>query len=386
MDHPTNPKKKILLLSAYDAQSHRMWRQGIVQQFEMEYDFTVLSLPPRSFSWRVRGNAYSWTMKYQHILTQHYDLILATSMTDLSTLRGLNPQITKIPTIVYFHENQFVYPIQNEIVQREVFHFCMLNLYTAMCAERLLFNSEYNRNSFLQGILDLLRKMPDYAPKSVVDIIAEKSFVLPVPLPDQIWTNKQHMEPLVSTTKKRILKIIWNHRWEYDKDPETFFEALTLLQKEHIPFELYLLGQKFRDVPSCFVDAQQQFQHEIRQYGFVESRQRYEEILQQGDVVVSTAIHEFQGLAMIEAIAFGCTPIAPNHLVYPEYIPKDLLFESDSDRSIQAQSLSCILKKLYQSHQKRYVDVQQFSWAYNQQLYKKHFVEICGGETHLDIS
>ncbi len=361
---------KILLLSGYDAQSHRVWRKNLVERFS-EHNWTVLFLPARSFSWRFRGNAYSWTMREQSILTQEFDLIVATSMVDISTLRGLNPQLSKIRTIIYFHENQFVYPIQNEVVQREVFHFCMLNLYTAMCGDRLLFNSEYNRRSFLDGVLGLLRKMPDYAPKSIVEVLEKKSFVVHVPLEDRLWENQLPVKKNTET-----LKIIWNHRWEYDKDPETFFVALKMLKEDGVPFELYLLGQQFRGMPLCFEEAKVEFAKEIKQYGFVETRESYEEILRQGDVVVSTALHEFQGLAMIEAMALGCIPIAPNHLVYPEYIPQKLLFEFDEDRTIRAKNLYGLLKNIWQDGVLERVDCSQFSWSQSQTVYEKYVFDI----------
>ena len=112
----------ILLLSAYDAQSHQRWRNGLVSQFP-EYQWTVLRLPPRFFSWRLRGNAYSWFMRNKDELDQNYDLIIATSMVELSALRGLIPSLAMIRTILYFHENQFAYPLQREEQRRELMHF-----------------------------------------------------------------------------------------------------------------------------------------------------------------------------------------------------------------------------------------------------------------------
>jgi len=94
---------RILLLSAYDAHSHRRWRQGLVAAFP-EWRWTVLTLPPRFFSWRVRGNSLSWAFSERETLEQSYDVLVATSMTDLSALKGL------VPALVYCHENQFAYP------------------------------------------------------------------------------------------------------------------------------------------------------------------------------------------------------------------------------------------------------------------------------------
>ncbi len=52
-------RMKILLLSAYDAMSHGYWRKGLMNAFP-ENDWTVLTLPPRYISWRLRGNSLSW--------------------------------------------------------------------------------------------------------------------------------------------------------------------------------------------------------------------------------------------------------------------------------------------------------------------------------------
>ncbi|MFC6979090.1 tRNA-queuosine alpha-mannosyltransferase domain-containing protein [Microbulbifer taiwanensis] len=48
-----------MLLSAYDADSHKRWRRGLVAAIP-EWQWTQLTLPPRYFSWRIRGNSLSW--------------------------------------------------------------------------------------------------------------------------------------------------------------------------------------------------------------------------------------------------------------------------------------------------------------------------------------
>jgi len=152
---------KVLLLSAYDAASHRHWRETLVAQFP-EWDWQVLTLPARYFAWRIRGNSLSWAFGQRELLEQPYDLVIATSMTDLSALRGMVPVLAQIPTLVYFHENQFAYPESGReygSVEPKV-----LNIYTALAADYVLFNSGYNRNSFLAGAQALLKKLPDQVP------------------------------------------------------------------------------------------------------------------------------------------------------------------------------------------------------------------------------
>ena len=69
----------------------------------------------------------------------------------------------------------------------------MVQLYGALAANKLLFNSAYNRDSFLAGVEKLLIKFPDEIPDSVVDTLRNKSDVLPVvisPVKEKETKNK----------------------------------------------------------------------------------------------------------------------------------------------------------------------------------------------------
>ena len=103
---------RILLLSGYDAASHRLWHENLARMMP-EHEWTPLALAPRNFSWRLRGNALSFAFGERETLSRPYDLMIATSMVDLSTLRGFMPALAAIPTLLYFHENQ--YSKQNKV-------------------------------------------------------------------------------------------------------------------------------------------------------------------------------------------------------------------------------------------------------------------------------
>ena len=51
--------------------------------------------------------------------------------------------------------------------------------------------------------------------------------------------------------------------------------------------------------------------------------------LQQHHVVLSTALHDFQGLSILEATILGCIPLVPDRLAYQEYVPSDFRYRSN---------------------------------------------------------
>ncbi len=308
---------KILLLSAYDAVSHQYWRKGLVKALP-EYEWTVLTLPPRHFSWRIRGNSLSWAYTERDTLERRFDLIIATSMTDLSALIGMVPSLAHIPSLLYFHENQFDYPASgNEYQSIEP---KVTSIYAALSATRIAFNSDYNRSGFLRGVDELLRRMPDHVPLHVAERLREHSQVLPVPLMNE-W-----FEPV--TAKAEKFTLLWNHRWEFDKAPERFFSALLKFRETGADFKVHVVGQQFRKSPVIFDQLRDELSGYIGEWGYIEDINRYREVIAESHVVVSTSLHDFQGLSILEAVAADCIPVVPDRLAYQEYLPAKFRYPS----------------------------------------------------------
>ena len=138
---------KALLLSAYAAASHQHWAQTL-QHMCPQWSWMLLELPPRHFSWRVRGNPLYWSQAERPLLEQGHDLLVATSMVDLATLRGLVPALARTPSLLYFHENQFAYPAGRS--RHAPLEAQMVSLYSALAADQLAFNSAWNRGPRVQ--------------------------------------------------------------------------------------------------------------------------------------------------------------------------------------------------------------------------------------------
>ncbi len=341
--------KRVLLLSAYDAYSHQLWRTTLVDMFP-QIDWTVLSLPPRYFAWRVRGNSLSWAFNHRDQLTDNYDMVLATSLTDLSALRGFVPELAQLPAMVYFHENQFAYPEnrgpenrgpenrrpesqqpESETVARVQAQ--LTSLYTALCADQVLFNSDWNRRSFVKGTGQLLAKLPDHVPGNLLAELQNKSQVLAVPLADQLFRATQRTAQRTRAAEEPV-NIVWNHRHEYDKGPALLLSIVNSLCDRGVAFRLHLLGQRFRSSPTEFDSIRRRLQQHYQDRNispgvdeWVSDRQTYQALLAQSDIVLSTAEHDFQGLSVLEASILGCLPAVPDALAYPEYFASHFRYE-----------------------------------------------------------
>jgi glycosyltransferase involved in cell wall biosynthesis len=220
------------------------------------------------------------------------------------------------PALVYLHENQFTYPLSPG--ERMDYQFGFTDITTAIAADRIAFNSRTHRDAYFEVLPKFINMMPEFRPKWVVDEIRAKADVLypGCRFGDEVSVEENFNRPLPPL-------IIWNHRWEFDKNPEPFFDAVDAVLAIGIDFRLALLGQTSQAVPKAFISARERYEDRIVHYGYVKSREQYLRWLRQGAVVVSTALQENFGMAVVEAVRFGCIPLLPRRLSYPEIIPPE---------------------------------------------------------------
>jgi len=318
---------RVLALDAYHGGSHQAFLDGWSSR--SRHEFTTLTLPAYKWKWRMRHAAVTFAEQISRTDFQVrpdagdglggsscdgqdalFDVLFCTDMLNLAEFRGLCPAgIRSVPTIVYFHENQLTYPSRHES-ERDL-HFAFTNVTTALAADRVWFNSAYHRDDFLDAVDRLIDRMPDNQPRGVTESIREKS---------EVHSPGVEAFPTRPARKTGPLRILWVSRWEHDKDPQTFFEALDVLLDRECEFRVSVLGESFGQMPACFEQARKRLKDHVDHWGFLPDRADYCQVLSAADVVVSTANHEFFGIAVLEAVAAGCFPLVPRRLAYPEIL------------------------------------------------------------------
>ncbi len=311
----------ILFLEPFYGGSHKAFADGLVQN--SRHTFSLVTMPARFWKWRMRGAALYYLEKITN--WEEYDLIFATDLMSISDLKALCP--AKLPPVIlYCHESQLSYPLPEG--EQMDYQFGFTDITSALAADSVLFNSRFHFDQFFKELPRFIRKMPEFLPKWAEAAIRQKSRV--------IYPGASlHQFSKITKEANKIPRILWNHRWEFDKDPELFFEVLEAIDRKSIDFELILLGENFQKVPKAFIAAKERYGKRILTYGYAESREEYYQWLRSADITISTAIQENFGLSIVEAVAAGAYPLLPKRLSYPEVIPgrfhADHIYESKKD-------------------------------------------------------
>lgn len=354
---------RVLVLEPYYGGSHKSFLSGLSQ---LPFQFELMTFPARKWKWRMRLAAPFYARKL-HEAGKQFDRILCSTFVDVAAFRGLAPAWVKdVPLLTYFHENQFAYPIQVE--DERDFHFALTNMTTALASDCLAFNSGYNLESFLQGIETLQKKSYDLKLDDPCNAIRIKSRVIPPGIDFSV------IDAAEESGSKDAPVILWNHRWEHDKNPELFFKTLFELDRRDIDFRLVVLGESFKTDPPIFNEARKKLSHRILHFGYVKSRRDYACWLKRSDIVVSTACHEFFGISVIEAVRAGCRPLLPGRLSYPELFPEKFLYD-EGDFTYRLREEIAGHKRLSPDLVKKLTE--SYSWDTLAAAYESWIVDAC---------
>ena len=315
----------VLAIEPYYGGSHQAFWDGLA--LASRHRWTLATLPARHWKWRMRSAPVAIQDVIADAVATHGrpDVVVASEMLDLPTWLGFasrddrfKPWLFDVPLITYFHENQWAYPTAPDA--RIDHHFGYTNLLTAAASDACWFNSEFNRKTFLDLSRAFINRMPDS--RHAIDLT-------------QIRASSRVIAPGFQASQRvprdrdddAPLRLGWVGRFEHDKRPDRFAELLNRLAESKQRFELILLGQRGRNC-NALDEIRGRYGDKILFDGYAESRDEYEQQLGQIDVVLSTADHEFFGIAICEAIWAGAVPLTPNGLSYVEFVPEQLRYDS----------------------------------------------------------
>jgi glycosyltransferase involved in cell wall biosynthesis len=283
-----------------------------------------------TFAQQIRAR---WGEQPLHTL---FDVLVVTDMLDVATLLGfLRTSVGGMPVVLYMHENQLVYPLPAGR-DRDV-TWAWTNYTSLLAADHVLYNSAFHRESLLAALPGLPKRYHDYHEIDAVASIAAKGTILYPGIDLQRFDGPG---PQRSEQRRTIL---WNSRWDYDKQPTVFFDAMEALIASGQDIRLIVCGEYVDQGNAVFAAYRERLAPYTLHWGYVPDAATYRDLLRQADIVVSTAIQEFFGIAVIEAVYCGAVPVLPHRLAYPELIPAAmhplLLYPDDAALVAQLQQV-----------------------------------------------
>jgi glycosyltransferase involved in cell wall biosynthesis len=327
---------RILVVEPFHGGSHKAFLDGLGRH--SRHQFTLLALPEGEWRRRMRRGAQELATAAAS-LTGDFELLIATDMLDLPAFLALTrPRFAHTPVLVYMHENQFTYPR----LRGTKFNswFGQINYLSALAADAVAFNSEFHRTDFLGALRTLVTQPNNWLVEGAIAAIEAKSADQPVGV-ELEWLDA-HATPRLADPAHGPT-ILWNHRWEFDKAPDLFARTVTALASEGLPFRLAIAGDPGPNPSPELMALGSLPPVYLRHFGFAASAGDYARLLHEADIVVSTARHEFFGVATVEALYCGATPLAPARYNYPALVPAahhdTCLFDTPADFAAKLRAL-----------------------------------------------
>jgi len=286
---------KVLLVEPWFTGSHRAWAEGF--QHYSRHDVALLTRRPGGWRTTIEKSARELATAVDSIP----EVLVASSMMDLVEFQHLSG-LRNVPTLVYLHENQLTYDRSKPDLARGA-----INWRSVATAERIAFNSVFHLEDFFRALPALGMSA------SALAGARDRSLVLAVGIDPNLLAG-----PDVRDEGPPV--VLWNHRWEADKDPGAFVEAV--VEIADVPFRLILAGEGPR-ADGYAALLLERFGDRVLHAGFAPA-DLYPHLLRRSDVVVSTAHQEFFGVSIAEAMTCRAVPLVPNRLVYPELLGPEL--------------------------------------------------------------
>jgi len=263
--------------------------------------WTLLKLPPRRLERRLAVAAYWFAEQLSRHWVGRVDLLFTSEAMNLADLNRLMPSMAKLPSVVYFHDNQLPavegdQPTQNELA----------NLSTAMAAGEIWFNSQYHQNIFEVKASALVARHPELMSRNPMPEVVGKSVLMVPPMDLHIARHLQASEKF----PRRPHAIFLPTR---DADMELLNRGLTILQRRGEDFELVTVGP----LDDLSLDFPRSTITEVDDYAQVAG------MLQSG-IFLSGRFGATCDHQAALALSAKCWPVLPADGAYNELIPQPL--------------------------------------------------------------
>ena len=306
----------IAIIEPYYGGSHQYWADNLKSR--LPYQVDLITMPARHWKWRMQGSAYHMAEQI-NASDKTYDILLVSGMIDLALFKSLLIN-SAAQILLYMHENQLCYPVSELDKQSNLdLTYGYLNYKSCLVADKVIFNSAYHQEVFLQACLNLLKRMPDYKLIESVESIQAKSVVIPI----GILTDRIVADNDMHILKSEYPVLLWNHRWDFDKKPEQFYLLLKHLSRKSLKFNVIMTNTS--QVSNDTLDKiRREFPEHILFDGYVESYEQYLTLLNSSDILPVSRGHDFFGISVLEAVLHGVHPVLPDDSVYEEHFDLDL--------------------------------------------------------------
>lgn len=303
---------RVLALEPWFGGSHRAFLEG--WRARSRHALEVVGLPDRHWKWRMRAGA--WELARHLADRPPPGALVVSDYVDLPGLYGaLPPTWAAVPGLLYLHENQLTYPTEGPPAERD-HGYGFTNVLSCLRAERVVFNSAYHLRAFGAAAAELLARLPRPNPgPELARALEGAEVVAPGVDLDAVPLGPGGDGPL---------RLLFAHRWEHDKDPVAFLDAVLAARARGAELELVLLGQRYGTLPAGVAERLERLREVTVHAGHLPSRGAYADALGRCDAAVSTARHEFFGIGVVEAMAAGALPLLPDRLSYPEVVGEAL--------------------------------------------------------------
>ena len=325
---------KVLALEPWDAGSHRSVRESITRHSRHAWHW--ITRPGRGARWRLRYGGIDFAAE-AHELSERgskYDAVFVSGLCSLSDFRAAAPsEIRNLPHILYMHENQASYPVSEAVDRRTIdrdSHLAFTNLASIEGSDKVLWNSIYNQQSFIEEMGIMMRRAPESIGDGWQRRLEEKSVTAwpPVEIDDlvgeQVLHNSEDVSyPALAQGARKRVRVAWPRRWEHDKGCDELLRRIeTHRDDEEFDFQWVILGERYQRMPAAMHVILDQHADVLDHSPEYATRASYLQKLSTCDWVTSTALHEFFGIAVVESLLSGCLPWLPDRLSYPELLPQ----------------------------------------------------------------